>query len=493
MVTGAWEPAQPVRSRIDWCTVLASGPRYVARTCLLSLALFTVAAVLMLPLTVLARRGFEDIVRKGGSAAGFGGTECFQHPSGMWKTTAFMVLYNTYQSFAQLASRWAVMGVAWQGWNMARGKPLAITVVTMCWYILCCFFVSVLRNYNLISAGVWMAGVVVLATPPNFLMVVSVTKLSSRVMTWRTTLKLITWSTCLEWWCALMIHCSLFAFYQADGGVARVAIRLIPVMVRRVWLHGSCLLSLRFHINQEENRFLLMALPIGSTAMAGTAMQLVSSSDQVVAMSIVMMVLEVIDALLLLSGTTTVEWTRLWFLSIWQRSSKHLSSVFPGGSEEDDGQEEKIRQAKEEETREQRRPLLAAAAVQVCVSELSSMMLLSMQLLMLPITTGGKHAPRYTELGREMLITRFVISMAFELLGDGVTAMLSSFLSQVWPHKYNSAISARRGLRLNSYSMANAYAIMAFTSVDYLGLFLSSLCVYPRGSSFVLDNCETQG
>mmetsp|Transcript_50978 Transcript_50978/g.165033 ORF Transcript_50978/g.165033 Transcript_50978/m.165033 type:complete len:500 (+) Transcript_50978:72-1571(+) len=499
-MTEAWLEAAASAKRIDWYIVLASGPKYVARTLLLSVGLFAVAATLTLPLTVLARAAFEDVLKKGGAASGIGGLHAFVHPSGMWKTTAFVAVYHTYQSFAQLASRWSVMGVAWQGWQRACGKPLLITIIAMFWYIISCLGSTILVNYGMMSAQVRLITVVLGLTLPNFLMVLSVAKLSSRIMTWGSVLKVVTMSTCLEWGCALLIQVSLLAYYSTENTFARVAIRLIPMVVRRIWLHGNCLLSLRYHISNEENRFLLMVLPIGSTAVAGTCMQLVSSSYQVVTMSLLMMVLEVIDALVLLSGATQLELSRLWFMRVWRRSSKTFRAVFPsaqgaegvGGSEgdgEDEAVETRIRKAREEHAHEQRKPLLVAAAVQVCVAEANSLMLVSMQLLMLPIDVGG------TALGvpGNLVIKRLLISLFFELLGDGIVATVSTVLSQVWPDKFCSATTARQGLRLNTLSMAIAYSIIAITSVEYVALFLSSLCVYPDSTNlegFVLETCS---
>jgi len=446
----------------------------------------------------LARAGFEDVLKKGGVASGIGGVHAFVHPSGMWKTTAFIAVYHTYQSFAQLASRWSVIGVAWQGWQRACGKPLLITILAISWYIAACVVSTILKNYGMISVQVQFITVVLGLTLPNFLMVLSVSKLSSRVMTWASVLKVVTMSTCLEWLCTLLIQVSLLLYYSTENTVARIAIRLIPMVVRRIWLHGLCRLSLRYHIANEENRFLLMVLPIGSTAVAGNCMQLVSSSNQVVVMSLLMMVLEVIDALVLLSGSTQMELSQLWFVRVWRRSSKKFLAVFPsaqgaegvGGSEgdgEDEAVEARIRKAREEQAHARRRPLLVATAVQVCAAEASSLMLVSMQLLTLPILTGGSAKSPHT-----MVIQVLVISMFFELLGDGIVATVSTMLSQVWPDNISSATTARQGLRLNTLSMAIAYGMIAITSVEYVGLFLSSLCVYPDSTNiegFVLETC----
>eukprot|EP00927_Polykrikos_kofoidii_P006265 TRINITY_DN12548_c0_g1_i3.p1 TRINITY_DN12548_c0_g1~~TRINITY_DN12548_c0_g1_i3.p1 ORF type:complete len:567 (+),score=69.64 TRINITY_DN12548_c0_g1_i3:103-1701(+) len=482
-----WTATKP---GIDWVAVATSGPRYMARTCTLSLLLTGLGLLLVLPLSQLARVAFEHVLAKEGDGRGIAGLHPYKRSlsdgEGMWAVFAFTLLCNLYQSLSHLASRWAVMGLGWHGWNRARSWPLLITIVNVCFYMTVKLVTGILTNEGLITPLAGHLVNILMVTPPNIYMVVAINKLSSRTMSWQRVLKYVLVSTLLEWTCIILVQGSLSAFFMIESEWGRIVIRLIPTAVRRFWLHGNCLLSLRFDVSQEENRFLFMVMPIGSTAIVGACMQMVSSQRQAALMGLLGMVLEVIDALVLLGGKTQVELSRQWFVLVSKHARQQLQSVLPGLSSTAEEVAAAQKQAAAREACAQRRPQLVAAAVHVCVAEATSVALVGVQLLLLPISIDGVGEAAPAGIVARVLL----IALALELATDGITACISCALSQRWPESFVDATAGRAGLRVCSFSGLIAYGVILITSADVIGLFLSSLCVYGMHGDLRLKSCD---
>ncbi|CAE8588123.1 unnamed protein product [Polarella glacialis] len=477
---------------VNWLSVAAVAPWHMGCTLVLSLGLVLASVMVTFPMTLLARRAFEDILAHEGYGKGIGGLANWEEsPDGFWKQTEFTVLFKFYESLSNLGSRWAVMGLAWQGWNMSKSRPLVITLAAMAFFILTFLAGAIMMNYRLMSPFQAVVIALLVNILPNMLMVAAVAKLSSRTMTWRRVLKLALVSFALDWFCIASLRVSVRAFYQARGSTARFWIRMLPPVIRRVWMHGNLHLSLRFDVCHEDARFLLMLIPIASTAMAVSSLQLVSSTYEVIIMSMVMGVLEVFDSLSMLRGHTQVELSMTWIKRLLIcRRSRQLTSVFPADPCGDGGDATPVaarQQALEKEDFERRKPLLVKAALQVCVAECSSLCLVTVQLLLMPINVSGGAGGRQPS----AVLSLLLISLFFEVLADGCTASLSFALSKRWPDEIASAADLRRGFASCNMFGLISFGVMLFVLADYTGVFLTSFCVTrtsePR--SLLLEAC----
>ncbi|CAE8662253.1 unnamed protein product [Polarella glacialis] len=239
-----------------------------------------------------------------------------------------------------------------------------------------------------------------------------------------------------------------------------------------------------------------MLIPIASTAMAGSSLQLVSSTYEVILMSVVMGVMEVFDSLSLLGGHTQVELAMKWVPRLLsRRRPRQLTSVFPADPGGDGGDAtsnnnnavDVRHQALEKEERERRKPLLVKAALQVCIAECSSLCLVTVQLLLMPINVSGGAGGRQPS----AVLSLLLISLFFEVLADGCTASLSFALSKRWPGEIASAADLRIGFASCNMFCLISFGVMLFVLADYTGVFLTSFCVTRTSEpgSLLLETC----
>eukprot|EP00933_Yihiella_yeosuensis_P037500 TRINITY_DN31463_c0_g1_i1.p1 TRINITY_DN31463_c0_g1~~TRINITY_DN31463_c0_g1_i1.p1 ORF type:complete len:435 (-),score=36.64 TRINITY_DN31463_c0_g1_i1:437-1741(-) len=362
---------------VNWLAVVESVPVFLWRTLKLTCCLSLVGLALIYPVAKISQIAFEDLLAKGFAGSGVGSMSTVDDAKSHWdvpSVVAFSALEQTYTVLANLVVRWAVMGLAWHGFARARKWPLMITAASSVWYTALFFGTGFWQQYGGMPGFVGSTLFISLTTPVNFMMVVVINKCSSRHMTWRRTLILVAQSTAVEWTMVILLRESLNTFLTTSDPVIRIACRLIPAGIRRVWIHSNCWFSIKFEVSQEDSRFLFMAIPIGSTALVGTCMQMTSSFNQAVLIGLVLMVLEIVDAIILLSGSTQLSLSQHIILRFVLARAGRLKrkSVAPEVPSGDGGRAEAAKRqqaAFEQEARDRRRPLLAPVATQVCVCQ----------------------------------------------------------------------------------------------------------------------------
>lgn len=390
--------------------------------------------------------------------------------------SAFTAAQMLTSTFGQLGCRYMVFGVAWNGWDRSKGLPLAVAIANMAFYFAVLWGGTVLRHYGLVDSRSRLVVCILLVTPGNYLMMVAVVKLSSRTMRWKGAFGIIAILTIVEWVGAIGCQIALLAFYRLDNVWGRTVVRLVlPTALRRVWLHVNFRICLKFDVQDEGGRYLLLVAPVAATAIAGTCMQLSSGPLEAMMASSVALVSEVMDALTLLSGTTPLEQTAQsikWAISTVTRSRtlnlSDLNSIGVDAPSVDPEAEARL------QARTRRRQVLAATAVQVCLAETVCLVVVATLLILLPMNPNEIDG---SPLDNSQTVNVLLISLAFELAGDGVTAACSSILSFRWPDKFVDVTRERGETGLPSIPGCVSAAILVFQVAETVALWMGSMCL----------------
>eukprot|EP00931_Biecheleriopsis_adriatica_P089252 TRINITY_DN63405_c0_g1_i1.p1 TRINITY_DN63405_c0_g1~~TRINITY_DN63405_c0_g1_i1.p1 ORF type:complete len:549 (+),score=95.60 TRINITY_DN63405_c0_g1_i1:209-1648(+) len=473
--------------------------KFSAHTLGLSLIAFTLGCALTVPLSLLASTAFEHIDATLGEGYGIDrlmlsgeddSESAEDSVQGHWVVTRFKILQYCASASANLGCRWAVMALAWQGWKKSRGLPLLVLIAASLTYVGVYTTGVILQTFGIMKVRAELFAICII-TPSNFMAMVMIVKLSS-TQSWSHVMKLVCWSTILDWCCAICLVFTIIFFFSLQSSTLRVIVRVVlPMLVRRVWLHCSFHLSLRFEVTDTNARFMMMLIPIASTAAVGTCLQMGSNIEEAALMSLCNLGLEVSDAMILLSGSTQLETTYKSMRWAVRQARTQFSDIT---GPQDDAEEVKKEAAKdplqEELERELRKALLASAAVHACVAEGASLAFFSMQQLILPISLeeGGVPVPR------EETIEVFIVSLLTEFFGDAVVAAVSFGASRRWPQYFTAASEGRRVMKFCSLHGALTVIIIAVVSTDYVGLYLSSLCVsHKTNAGKTLGFCKSLG
>ena len=287
--TTVW-PAMPnmpcSTNPVSWMAVFRHGLGYVLHTTKIVFVVSVLGFLYILPLTALAYQGYRHLQLVGGLGEGAERRDLglFERSTaaraGLWPVTAFVGLQNVQVSCGQLVTRWMIVACAWHGWERARTGALLALLVTLAVFLFFAIGSLILMNYGFIISYTRIAIYVPITTLSNYVGMLLMVKLPSETMGWKELAWLMLILTPVEWLCSLAVYLMLIFYYAIQSSFVRVALRVLgPAVIRRVWLHCNFVISMRFDVPHEERRFLLMVLPITSTAAAGAAMQVRGCSE----------------------------------------------------------------------------------------------------------------------------------------------------------------------------------------------------------------------
>eukprot|EP00929_Paragymnodinium_shiwhaense_P026838 TRINITY_DN15874_c0_g1_i11.p1 TRINITY_DN15874_c0_g1~~TRINITY_DN15874_c0_g1_i11.p1 ORF type:complete len:514 (+),score=57.27 TRINITY_DN15874_c0_g1_i11:270-1811(+) len=480
----AWENRQvdtPTWRSVRWADALAQGPKYVGQTMMITCLMFATSLTLAAPLTFIIGWMAQDAAARPSSS------------DASELVMTYVTLHGVHKAMAHIFLRWAVMGVAWHGFRMSIGRPLCIAMGAFVNFVLIFVVSAVLKLMGVMSLSQRTLVILFGAAPPNTVMVAALAKLCSRNMSWSRAWKVTMMSTALELVCTVASTVSLEVFYTMTSASGRIAVRFLPLLIRRLWIYGTSSLVLKFDVTQEGNRFLLLLWPIATTSIVGTCMQLEHTINEVVIVGLLQAAFEVMDAVALLSGSTQFHLADKWvFRPLWRRAKTHLSitPTAPTGQDSVASARLRLQRAHERDMYERRKPLLQNAAVQVCVAEASSLLLVGSQLLILPLARQRARVSGGAATSVHTIALALGLSLAFELGADGLVAVVSNVLAQRWPNIFVSAHTPRVGLANDWISSAVAIAVIAFVHVDSVGLYLGSLCPHANMVPTAADPCQ---
>eukprot|EP00931_Biecheleriopsis_adriatica_P091430 TRINITY_DN65317_c0_g1_i1.p1 TRINITY_DN65317_c0_g1~~TRINITY_DN65317_c0_g1_i1.p1 ORF type:complete len:576 (-),score=107.20 TRINITY_DN65317_c0_g1_i1:8-1735(-) len=464
---------------------------YSLHTAFLSAIIVLAALPVTSAATQLARMAFLHIKDVMGEGYGMD-YHSPDHMDGLWPVMPFKVLQHVTSASANMLMRWAVMCYAWQGWEKARGIPLLVVIVTFIIYVAVFVAATAAHNNNVISVRADFVTVAII-TPCNFAAIASMVKTSTSMES-RKVMKLVLYSTLLEWNCTMASVCTVVFFFQIQSSVARIAVRtFVPMLVRRVWIHFSFHLSMRFEVAREQHRFMLMLFPVAVSSACGTCLQLGSSLEEAATMSACTLFLEVSDAITLLSGSTQLEQSLKALKWCHKKSQVLFTSIESardlGNAGDEVAESSASMKQKQMIDQEQRKPLLAATAAHVCIAEGACLVLFMLQQVFLPISLGASGVP--VPLATTLQV--FALSISMEFLGDLLIAFGSFGLSNKWPSTFLDASTGRQQLNLRTRSGAMTLVVITFVCMDQISLYLSSLCIASNASNefpMVLGYCK---